>query len=312
MTGGFDPGAVGPDPETYLAAAEARVPGILPGAEKRIVRAASRGRTPLSVVYVHGFSATSAEIRPVPDAVARALRANLFFTRLTGHGQDGAALGRATLADWRADLAEALEIGRRIGDRVLVIATSTGASLALSAAFDPAANARLAGLVLVSPNFGVRQRLGFLPEWPGARWFLPLILGRERGFEPQDAEQARWWTTRYPTTALAPMAAAARAARRLPVANARLPALFLFDDGDRVVRADLTRRFAARWGRGATVAAVTPGPGDDPSRHVIAGDLLSPGMTDAVVARILAWVRATGLQDKADHDEGEAKARDAD
>ncbi|WP_254796881.1 hypothetical protein [Sulfitobacter albidus] len=32
---------------------------------------------------------------------------------------------------------------------------------------------------------------------------------------------------------------------------------------------------------------------DDPSRHVIAGDIVSPGQTQATVARILDW--AAGL-----------------
>ena len=73
-----------------------------------------------AVVFIHGFSATGHEIRPLPDLVANGLVANLFFTRLSGHGQGGPAMGCATLDDWRADVAQALAFGRMLGKRVLV------------------------------------------------------------------------------------------------------------------------------------------------------------------------------------------------
>ena len=67
---------------------------IRPGLQKEIVWAnpATKTKTPLAIVYIHGFSASKGEVRPLPDKVASALGANLFFTRLTGHGEDGAAM----------------------------------------------------------------------------------------------------------------------------------------------------------------------------------------------------------------------------
>lgn len=77
----------------WLADREAQVPDLRPDAEKTILWAGAPGqKTPLSVVYVHGFSAAAPELRPVPDRFAEALGANLFFTRLAGHGRDGAAM----------------------------------------------------------------------------------------------------------------------------------------------------------------------------------------------------------------------------
>ena len=43
---------------------------------------------------------------------------------------------------------------------------------------------------------------------------------------------------------------------------------------------------------GATLAVVAPGPGDTASHHVIAGDILSPGMTAEVARLIGDWVAA--------------------
>ena len=70
---------------------------------------------------------------------------------------DGPILGQARVPVLPGDTAEALAIGRRIGDRVLVIATSTGGTLAALAATDPELSERLAGVVLISPNFGVQN-----------------------------------------------------------------------------------------------------------------------------------------------------------
>lgn len=80
----------------WLAEREAEVPELRPDAAKTIVWAGAPGqKTALSVVYVHGFSAAAPELRPVPDQFAAGLGANLFFTRLSGHGRDGAAMARA-------------------------------------------------------------------------------------------------------------------------------------------------------------------------------------------------------------------------
>ena len=69
--------------------------------------------------------------------------------RLAGHGRSGAAMAEPLAGDWIEDMAEAMAIGRRLGDRVVVIATSTGGTLAAIAATDPVLSEGLAGVVLV-------------------------------------------------------------------------------------------------------------------------------------------------------------------
>jgi hypothetical protein len=115
--------------DAWLADREARVPRCGRAARRRMIWADGPRRTDWSVVYVHGFSASRREASPWPERVAEALGANFFGARLTGHGQDGPAMDRATLRDWRADTAEALAIGRAVGERLLVLSCSTGSTL---------------------------------------------------------------------------------------------------------------------------------------------------------------------------------------
>ena len=277
-------------PEDLVAFLAVREAGIAPADRAYLRWAGAPGATTdLAVVVLHGFSAGVRETAPLPEAVARGLGANLFVQRLAGHGQDGAALARASVADWWRDTAEAIAIGRRIGRRVLLIGTSTGGTLAAEAARDPALGPALAGVVLISPNFRLRNPAGRLLTWPLARVWVPLVAGRERCFAPLNADHGAAWTTCYPTTALLPMAALVARAARGGYAAAGMPLLVIQDPGDTVVDPEAARDALAHWAGPVTLAAVEAGPGDDPMRHVIAGDILSPDLTPRLRTRILDW-----------------------
>jgi len=290
LTPDFDAALLPADLDAYLAAREATVGGIVPGAEKRILWAGPPGvRTDWAVVYLHGFSATSEEIRPVPDRVAAGLGANLHFTRFAGHGLGPRRFAGPSVNDWMIDVAEALAIGRRIGRRVLVIATSTGGTLAAEAALQPDLAAGMDAIVFVSPNFGIRDPVAALLTWPFARAWVGAVAGRERCFPTVSAAHARFWTACYPTEALLPMAAVARHAAAADYGRVTLPALFLSAEADRVVSPAATARVAARWGGPVALLPQVAGAGDDPASHVIAGDVLSPSMTAPVTNAILGW-----------------------
>lgn len=278
----------------YLAAEETQFDDIRVGVEKRVIWAnAPEQKTGVSVVYIHGFSASSEEIRPVPDQVASALGANLYYARLSGHGRDGDAMTEPSVQDWMEDTAEALAIGRAIGDEVIVMTTSTGGTFAALAAFDPALMAQVKGIVFVSPNFGIANPLAALLTFPAARYWIEAVGGAERSFEPHNAQHAAFWTTTYPTRAVLPMAAAVKKAAGMDYRDVDVAALFLFSPEDSVVRPDITEEVAGMWGGPMQQHTILPGEGGDPYHHVIAGDIISPNATAPTVAAILEW--ATSL-----------------
>lgn len=289
---GFDAASLGDDLDAYLAKSEARFTDIVPTTEKEIIWAGEKGaKTPLAVVYIHGFSATKFEIRPVPDQVAKALNANLFFTRLAGHGRGSAAMAEPDAGDWITDLREALAIGRRLGDRVLVISTSTGGTLAAIAATDPDMSKDVAGMVFVSPNFGIDKTASFILNLPLVRYWGPVVAGEERSFDTRNADHQRLWTTRYPTVSTIPMEALVQEALTLDYTQAIPPALFIYAADDRVVQPTVTAEIAAKWGAASETYHPTLTDTDDPYHHVIAGDIMSPDQTAPTVARILEWAK---------------------
>lgn len=291
LTISFSAADLGEDLDAYLLRQEARVPGIRPNLQKSIHWAGARGaRTEYAVVYLHGFSASKEELRPVPDMVAAELGANLYFTRFTGHGRDEAAMAQATVNDWLNDAAEAVAIGRRLGEKVVVISTSTGGTIFTILAMDPEQMRNVAGAVMVSPNFGLMAGGARLLTLPLARHFVPLVIGKERRWQAQNPLQEAMWTTSYPSVALLPMAAAVSFARDLPVGIITVPAQFIYAQGDQVVSAEATAEMAARWGARADVEVMPEDRLGDASRHVLGGNIVSPETTDDLARMILDWV----------------------
>jgi len=288
----FDAATLAPDVDTYLARVESQVADIQDGAQKRVVWAADAGaKTPLSVVYFHGYSASSQEIRPVPQRVAAALGANLVFTRFTGHGivNGGDALAAATINDWMNDAAEALAVANAVGDRVIILSTSTGGTIAAESLLQ-AMGENVAAVVFISPNFEINDPLAFMLTWPAARYWLPLIAGAEITNTAKNDAHARFWTLKYPTTAVMALGALVKHAAALDYATVKVPALFYYSDDDQVVVPQATDKIREIWGGATTRATPEMGAGDDPNAHVISGDIRSPSTTETTIATILAWL----------------------
>ncbi|MCZ0963224.1 alpha/beta hydrolase [Paracoccus benzoatiresistens] len=276
------------DPQAWLAAREA---GIRPEVASYIQWAGQPGQVAdLAILYVHGFSASPAELRPLPEDLARQLGANLLAIRLTGHGQGGAELAAARAGDWWRDLTQGLAVARQMGRRVIVIGMSTGATLTALAARDPQMGRAMDGVVLISPNFALRRRGAWMLDLPFARTLLRLAGDPERCFVVRNDMHRARWTSCYPASTVLAVGAVLRQARRGNYRATMPPALFIWSDADRIVDHRASDRVAAEWGGGATVIRVTPGPMDDPDAHVIAGEALSPGLTRDVVTAIAGWI----------------------
>lgn len=283
---------IGPDVDAYVRASEARVPDLRPGDGKRILWAdtATHAPTPLAIVYLHGFSADPHEVEPLVSELVRDLGANAYFQRLAGHGRAAAAMGEVEADDWLSDAAEAVAVGARLGDRVILMGTSTGGTLAAWAALQPELERDVAAVVLLSPNFQPADHSTKMLLWPWGGLIARMVVGPERCFETHNAAQARHWTSCYPTSVLLPMMAIVEHVRTSDLEAARTPLLVAYAPDDRIVDTGEIRSAFERWGTPAKrlLAVATPG---DPDRHVLAGDILSPHTTELVRAAILDFLR---------------------
>jgi alpha-beta hydrolase superfamily lysophospholipase len=286
-----------PDVDTYLREREAQHPDVKPEQAKAIAwyEPSARGRTPLALVYIHGFSASGRDITPVVETLASTLRANAFLTRLAAHGSaSGAEFATVTAQDWLDDAREALAIGLRIGERVVLIGTSTGALLATMAALEDN-SPRIAALVLLSPNFRIRDWRAKFISGPLGRLFAHIIIGREYSFRPDSRGHAEFWTSRFPAEAIVALMDLMNYARSIHLDNLKTPTLIIYTDKDTVVD---TRAIQDRFDEIAgTPKLIVDLP--EASRHELTGDALAPETVRPVVRRITAFLAEAGVLEPA-------------
>lgn len=274
--------------EDFIATKEAGYPDLVPGTAKSIVwHRGRRERTSLALVYVHGFGASRQEISPVLERVGEDIGANLFFTRLKGHGLGPDGFRGLRVKDWVDDLSEALTVGHAIGNRVVLVATSTGAALAVWAA---SKGARIDALILVSPNFYPADGKVALITWPWGRLWVRLLVGEYRQFTPVSELQERYWTCRQHTDGLFAMMGAVLLAQSADLSRLAQPILMLYSETDDVVSLSEMKSFFDRMGsEDKQIRRI-----DNGCHHILAGAATCPETVDEVrgiVADFIAWLR---------------------
>ncbi|MET0331106.1 MAG: alpha/beta hydrolase [Dyella sp.] len=179
----------------YVDTAERQAGPLRPDAQARIVWAdpAHPQRTGCAIVYIHGFGASQGEGAPVHRELAHDFGCNLYLARLPGHGLVApdamAGLTAQTLLDGAA---RALAIGHALGDKVIVIGTSMGGTLAVQLA--ALAPQQVDALVLWSPL--VRERNDALRPllWPWGATYLRYAVNHGSVLMKGDPVSNAWAT----------------------------------------------------------------------------------------------------------------------
>jgi pimeloyl-ACP methyl ester carboxylesterase len=173
---------------------------IKPDNEARIVWADStRRKTPYAVVYLHGFSASQKEGDPVHRRLAAEFGCNLYLSRLADHGVDTTDALQLMTADrlWNS-AKEALVIGQQIGDKVILVSTSTGGTLALKlAATYPD---KVHALINMSPNIAINNPAAFVLNDPWGLQIARMVMGgkyKETEAGKTNEMKARYWNEKY-------------------------------------------------------------------------------------------------------------------
>lgn len=182
--------------EAYIAGKE-RAHKLKPDNHARIVWADStRSRTEYAVVYLHGFSASQKEGDPVHRRFASEFGCNLYLARMADHGIDTVdAMINFTTDRWWASAREALAIGKNLGDKVIIMSTSTGGTmaLALAAAFPDDVHA----LINMSPNIAINNDAAFLLNNPWGLYIARMVTGGKYREWDAPAERKQYWYSQY-------------------------------------------------------------------------------------------------------------------
>ena len=175
---------------------EASIDNLKPDNASRLIYFDSIPRkTAFSVLYLHGFSASSAEGSPVHVNIANEIKANIYLPRLAGHG----LIEQEPLFDFTADkyldsAREALAIAKTIGEKVIIISSSTGGTLSLLLGNDP----QIAALLLFGPNIELYNPAARFLTLPWGLQIARLYSGSKYHVMNNITEKKKnYWTTRY-------------------------------------------------------------------------------------------------------------------
>ena len=151
-------------------------------------------KTDYSVIYFHGFTASGKEGDPVHKMVAHAFDANLYVPRLHGHGLDEEEpMLNFNNEDFWESGKEALEVAKRLGDKIIILGTSHGGSLGLALAND----VQIEALALYAPNIKVFDPKASLLSKPWGLQIARLVKGGNYHFMQTDNEEKKkYWTTK--------------------------------------------------------------------------------------------------------------------
>jgi esterase/lipase len=273
------------DLDKYLKDSESKNTNLKENVEKKIIWLnKDKRKTPRSIVFIHGFSATRQEIAPVCEIVAKKLGCNLFYTRLTAHGEkDGEAFATVTTNDWFNDAYEAVEIAKRIGDKVIIITCSTGAPLTV---WLMQREPKIESVALISANFKPREKESDILLLPWGNLICKILVGKYNSWVPKNELHGQYWTYKYRSESLLPMMALTKYSRKIDYSSFKIPALFVYSEKDEVVDISWIKKVYEKYGGKKKLVDLPGAPG-----HDIAGYINSPETTDILAETIIDFVK---------------------
>lgn len=179
--------------EDSILNAESAIEGLKPDNQARIIWADSieKQKTPVAIVYLHGFTASQEEGNPVHHDFAKTFGCNLYLSRLDRHGiANENPLLNLTAENLYADAVKAIAIGHQLGEEVIIMSTSTGGTLAL---FYASKHDGIKGLINYSPNVRIRQKSTALLTWPWGLQLARLSFGGLFNTRKCDDYEAQYW-----------------------------------------------------------------------------------------------------------------------
>ena len=258
-------------------------------------------QTDYCLLYLHGFSASWYEGYPTHQNFAKRFGMNAYIPLLADHGLVTEDPLLNMTPDHLYDSAkEALVLAHLLGEKVIVMGTSTGGTLALKLAAD--FPDMIDGLILLSPNVRINNPKAFLLSGPWGLQIARKVYDSNYRVtnEDFDCKECQYWNCKYrleATVYLQQLIDATMNQKTYSKVKAPLFAGYYYKDEthqDEVVRVDA---IIDMFGKVATPESkkrkqAFPNAGE----HVIGGELFSGSLEEVQQACFLFGEEVLGLQ----------------
>lgn len=182
--------------DSLVAQQESLVSDLKPDNNARIIWADSvRRQTEFALVYLHGFSASKGEGAPIHTDFAKRYDMNLYITRLADHGRrDTNSFENLTPDAYMQSAEDAIDIGKKLGKKVIIMACSTGCTQAIALA---AAGEDIHSMIFYSPNIDIFDSKSSLLLGPWGRQLSKMVLGGNHNHVVYDTTAQKYWNSVY-------------------------------------------------------------------------------------------------------------------
>ena len=284
----FIPSDIGLD--VYLKNSEISLGDVPEEAQKKIIWSnEEKNKTEIAIAFLPGFSTTNFQQKEFFDKLSKELDANIFLSRLSGHGREYPGSKQMSAENYLNDTSEAIEIAKRIGNKVILIGFSLGGALTTAASFDNELSKDLHGVVLFAPAYA-----GTVRNY--SMWFYAMSFLDKINLDCNDYinDQKKYDCTKYSTNVFETSDGVQGGHIMSAVAEKdfsanKVPALSFFDYDDDVLNSYETKKRMDKWGNKKSKTIIIESGEKDITQHFIVG-FLNPELDEFYIKEISNWI----------------------
>ena len=284
----FIPSDIGLD--VYLKNSEISLGDVPEEAQKKIIWSnEEKNKTEIAIAFLPGFSTTNFQQKEFFDKLSKELDANIFLSRLSGHGREYPGSKQMSAENYLKDTSEAIEIAKRIGKKVILIGYSLGGALTTAASFDEKLSKDLHGVVLFATTNV--EKLRKISLWFYAMSFLDKI---NHDCNDYINDQKKYDCTKYSTNVFETSDGVQgghimSAVAEKDFSTNKVPALSFFDYDDDVLNSYETEKRLNKWGNKKSKIVIIESGEKDITQHFIVG-FLNPELDEFYIEEISNWI----------------------
>ena len=188
--------------DQFISAKESKIIDLKPDNQARVIWAnpEKKQKTEYAVVYLHGFSASHKEGDPIHHEFAKRYGFNLYLARLEDHGRlDSNSFVGLTPDNFIQSAEDAVDIGKLLGEKVILISCSTGGTLSAILA---SAGENIHSMIMYSPNIDIYDPMSDLLLYPWGKRLSALVMKGHHNRVTYDSLGQAYWNSIYHTNAL--------------------------------------------------------------------------------------------------------------
>lgn len=169
---------------------------VRPENEELLIRYSDE-KTPIAIIYIHGFGASRKEGDEVTNRLAEYFGANTYYLRLPGHGTNIEDHVQTDFTKYLQDAEASLIQAKELGHKTVLIGTSMGGFISTYLA---AKHPELVdSLILASPFYDFADPSAHLYRFHWGKSFINAVMGEIRVSkkDPKDESGKYWYMDQY-------------------------------------------------------------------------------------------------------------------